>query len=112
VSGRLRLASRFAPARARFCAFAASSGSSEAIYFIRGHSWQRAEPSLFLAPQINEFEGVLAIASELKRYVDVVGFEKSYFETANVAVARRVQVGNVHERKADIFVVGAEGSGP
>jgi hypothetical protein len=48
----------------------------------------------------------------LKRYVDVVGFEKSYFETANVAVARRVQVGNVHERKADIFVVGAEGSGP
>jgi hypothetical protein len=81
-------------------------------YVIRGHSWQRAEPNSFLAPQINQFEGVLAIASELKRYVDVVGFAKSYFETANVTVARRVQVGNVHERKPDVFVVGAEGTGP
>jgi hypothetical protein len=81
-------------------------------YVIRGHSWQRAEPSLFLAPQINQFEGVFAIAGELKRYVDVVWFEKSYFETVNVAVARRVQVGNVHERKPDVFVVCAEGSGP
>ena len=80
-------------------------------YVIREHSWQRAEPSLLLAPQINQFEGVLAIASELKRYVDVVWFEKSYFETADVAVARRVQAGNVHERKPDVFVIGAEGSG-
>src|SRR5215472_6534133 len=68
--------------------------------------------TLFLTPQINQFEGILAIACKLKRYVDVVRFEKSYFETTNVAVARRAQVGNVHERKPDITVVGAEGSGP
>jgi hypothetical protein len=69
-------------------------------------------PGLFLTPQINQFEGVLAIACELKRYIDVVRFEKSYFETANVAVARGAQVGNVHERKPDVTVVGTEGSGP
>jgi hypothetical protein len=69
-------------------------------------------PGLLLAPQINQLEGVLAIAGELKPYVDVIRFEKSYFETANVAVARRAQVGNIHERKPDVTVVGAEGSGP
>jgi hypothetical protein len=44
---------------------------------------RRTGTALFLTPEINQFEGILAVACELERYIDTVRFEKSFVDITN-----------------------------